>query len=146
MKRLTLLLLAAFLVMAATPLRSNAQRSIKTISVTFNTTSDDKDHDTYLRCQILTPDDHWLASNEGQFGHFPDGGTYTLFLNMGAPDYSSSLLSQSRLYVGIWPNGNDTWNFRWQVTVTYWDGSQSTSSGTGGLDQDDNAFKLVIFN
>jgi hypothetical protein len=124
---------------------SNAQRIISNISVVLNTTNDDKDDNTYLECQVLTSDNHWLASNAGQFGLFPNNSTYTLNLNLGSSNYPETLLSQSALYVHIIPNGHDGWNFGWSVVVTYTDGTRSTSSGTAGLDQNNTSFRLIIF-
>lgn len=144
MKKLKLIVLITFLA-AFSSFNALAQRTIRSIAVVFNTTNDDKDNDTYLECQILTPDNHWLAQNAGQFGLFPDNSTYTLNLNMGSPYYSETLLSQSALYVHIIPNGNDTWRFGWCVVVTYTDGSQSRSSGTGGLSESGSSFRIIIF-
>ena len=144
MKNLKLFTLITFLTVFYS-FNAQAQRTIGSIAVVFNTTNDDKDNDTYLECQMLTPDNHWFANNAGQFGLFPNNSTYTLNLNLGSPYYSETLLSQSSLYVHIIPNGHDTWNFGWCVVVTFTDGTQTRSSGTGGLNEVNNAFRLVVF-
>jgi hypothetical protein len=145
MKRVITISVSVVLLSLITSSTSLAQRMISSITVVFNTTTDDKDNDTYVQCQLLSADNHWLGSRDGQFGRFPNNSTYTLPLTLGEPNYSEELLHGGRLMVLIIPNGHDTWVFTWQVIVSYNDGSQSIANGTGALDQNNNAFNLQVF-
>lgn len=145
MKLLKIIIFAAVLNLVCTS-PAEAYRTIRSIALELNTTNDDKDNNTYLECQILTSDNHWLAQNSGQFGLFPDNSFYTLYLNLGNANYSETLLSQSSIFLRIVPDGDDTWNFNWCVIVTYTDGSQSRSCGRGGLNEGANWFRLTLFS
>lgn len=125
--------------------QTHAQRFIRSIAVELNTTDDDKDNDTYLECKVLASDNSWLAATSGQFGLFPDHTSYTLYLNMGSPNYPEAFLSPSTLYMRIAPHGRDTWHFNWCVVVSYSDGNQSRICGTGSLNEDATWFRLPLF-
>ena len=123
-----------------------AQRTIQSIYVTFNTTNDDKDWDTWIRFQVQSSDGSWLGTQEGTFGgSFPNNSSYTYALTLGNPYYKEYLLSNSYFYVLMIPNGHDTWNFGWIVTVIFNDGTRRVATGTGGLNETNNSFKLGLF-
>ena len=144
MKRATLILIIALV--STAPHTIWAQRFISSVFITFNTTNDDKDRDSWTRFQLQSADGSWLATNEGTFGgSFPNGSTYTFEMNLGEPDYSDYLLNNTYLSMQFAPVGHDTWNFNWILIVNFSDGTQVRSNGTGGLSQDVRSFRLKVF-
>lgn len=124
---------------------SFAQRMIQSVSMTFNTTNDDKDWNSFIRFQLQSADGSWMATQEGTFGgSFPNGSTYTFWLALGG-NYSEYFLNNSYLYMLFIPVGNDTWNFNWALRINFTDGSYRIRSGTGGLNESGNSFRLQVF-
>jgi len=137
-----LLLSALIVTFCLGPLKSNAQ-TISSVYITFTTTNDDKDWDSFIRFQLQSANGSWLASREGTFGGtFPDGSVYTFQLNMGEPYYQASMLNNTYLYMYMAPVGSDTWNFQWEMVVNLSDGRKRVASGTGGLSDGRQSFRL----
>lgn len=137
-------MLIAIVLMLSIHSDSFAQKTITSIYVTFNTTNEDKDHDTWIRFQVQAADGSWLGNREGTFGKFPNNSSYCYALNLGDPYYNALLLNNSYLYLLIVPNGDDSWNFGWVVTINYNYGSPSVITGTGSLNESYNSFRLRI--
>ena len=144
MKQFAFLLIVS--IICAKPNLLLAQRNIESVSITLNTTNDDKDFDTFIRFQLQSADGSWIATNEGRFGGtFPEGSTYTFPLKLGNSHYPEKLLLNTFLYAYINPVGNDTWSFTWQLVVNLDDGTRMVANGQGGLSESRNSFKLRAF-
>jgi len=144
MKKAALILIIALV--SAAPNTTWAKRYISSVFITFNTTNDDKDWNSWTRFQLQSANGSWLASNEGTFGgSFPNGSSYTFPMNLGEPDYADYQLNNTYLAMDFAPVGHDTWNFNWILVVNFSDGTRATNSGTGGLSQDTRSFRLKVF-
>ena len=101
------------------------KKLIRNISVIFNTTTNDKDHDTYLSVYLNMHDyndnvDYYLAKKEGIGGHWNDHSENTVTLDL-AGDYDLEKYKNAFVKLVISPNGNDKWEFNYTVKITYVD-------------------------
>ena len=142
MKKIALML--ALIVCFASP-DAFGQKMIQSINITFITTTDDKDWNSFIRFQLQSADGSWMGTGEGTFGgRFPNGSTYSYYMGLGG-NYSDWLLTNSYLYMFMAPVGNDTWNFNWILRVNFTDGTYRENIGTGGLSESTNNFRLRVF-
>jgi len=99
---------------------------LENASIVFNTTDEDKDHDTALTVMVTDYDQQNVASAWGCYGHFNDRSTYTIqmtVLNQAPMD----LLDRGTIRIHIDPNGHDTWRFNYILTLLFDDGSSYSS-------------------
>ena len=101
------------------------RKLIRNVTVTFNTTTNDKDHDTYLSVYFNTHDyadnvDYFLAKKEGIGGHWNNNSVNTVTLDL-AGEYDLENYKNAFFRLTISPNGNDKWEFNYTVNVTYVD-------------------------
>lgn len=113
-------------------------------NVRFRTTDDDKDHDTNVavsvRCGTTT-----IASTSGSYGKFDDNTDNGPFgLNVHERRRKADISGQCHLYIIENPNGNDEWHFNWELRLTFSDGSELVSNGSGNLDRDRNTLSKVL--
>jgi hypothetical protein len=101
------------------------KKELRSVSVTFNTTTNDKDHDTYLDVYLEYHDyedntDYYIAKKTGIGGHWNDHSSNTVTLDL-AGKYDLENYKNAFLKLHISPNGNDKWEFDYIVNVTYVD-------------------------
>ncbi|MDN3657839.1 hypothetical protein QWZ08_19460 [Ferruginibacter paludis] len=102
-----------------------SKKEIRSVSVTFNTTSNDKDHDTYLDVYLNYHDyqdntDYYVAKKNGIGGHWNNGSSNNVTLDMaGKLDLEQHRDALIKLHIS--PNGNDKWEFDYTVNIVYVD-------------------------
>ncbi|HVQ96246.1 MAG TPA: PASTA domain-containing protein [Mycobacteriales bacterium] len=91
--------------------------------IRFFTTNDDKDFDTALSVQALTPGGSTAALTNVTAGTFPDNttnGPFALTVNGG---FTAGQLNNGSVRLAITPVGNDTWHFSVRLDLTFSDGT-----------------------
>ena len=101
------------------------QKKVRNVEVIFNTTTNDKDHDTYLYVSLNVHDfsdnaDYYLAKKEGIGGHWNDHSTNSVTLDL-AGDYDLEKYKNAFMKLHISTNGNDKWEFNYTVKIIYVD-------------------------
>ena len=105
---------------------SAAAQSLATVTATFDTTDNDKDHDTYLDVQLVTNRGKVLAEKMGIGGHWNNNSSNTVTLDV-KNDIDKKDLKAAIVRLTIHPNGNDKWAFNYHVQIAWTD--QTTSDG-----------------
>ncbi|MFJ8140880.1 hypothetical protein [Streptomyces sp. NPDC096013] len=103
-------------------------------TATFDTTDENKDHDTTLTIKVLTASGRTAATAVGDFGEFTDGSEHPIPL-LVRPTVTWDQLQGGRLTFHVDPVGDDTWRFRYNVLLNFNDGDFS-------LTQDSNVISL----
>jgi PASTA domain len=91
--------------------------------IRFFTTNDDKDFDTALSVQSLTPGGSIAALTNITSGTFPDNttnGPFALTVNGG---FTAGQLNNGSVRLAITPVGNDTWHFSVRLDLNFSDGT-----------------------
>jgi hypothetical protein len=92
-------------------------------TITFNTFTDDKDFDTFVRATVNNANGSLAAVTSGFFGVFPDQTTRGPFRMTVRSGVSWESLTDNHVVITITPNGNDTWRFGFEVDLMFSDGS-----------------------
>ena len=108
------------------------------VSATFDTTTNDKDHDTDLDVNVYNNQGVLLAARTGIGGHWNDHSTHIVSLDL------KNALPKPQVPAGsvrldIHPNGNDKWEFNYHIDLTYSDGSVTEEHWDGRVLTQDNA-------
>ena len=111
--------------------KSSDEPFVTAISVTFDTTTNDKDHDTYLDISVFNNKGVILANKSGIGGHWDDHST-----NIVSLDLKNALLKSQvpagQVNLVIHPNGNDKWEFNYHIDIYYSDGNTFTQKNWKG--------------
>ncbi len=97
-------------------------RELTGAKIIFNTTTNDKDGDTKVRVIIKDDSRTAVLEIEGDFAHFDDHSTHTEDLRL------LNLTSRDSVKKGTWeiritPNGDDRWEFNFEIDFFFNDGS-----------------------
>lgn len=95
---------------------------VRTLMVTFNTTSDDKDPDSFLVVEVLAPGNKKLASySQNGLDYFGNGTTkkkaLSLMGNVRVDDFKDAAIR-----ICMTPTGKDRWDFTFSVSGESFDG------------------------
>ncbi|WP_018681595.1 hypothetical protein [Actinokineospora enzanensis] len=108
---------------AAAPVHANASgATLRSASITFTTLTDDKDSDTLVTVLVKDRDGRVDAQTTGFFGQFKDQTSKTLPLRIRSGAAWDALENGGSITITIAPNGHDTWNFAYEVDLSYSDG------------------------
>src|SRR5262249_22578285 len=105
---------------------------------TFDTTTNDKDHDTYLDVSVYNNRGMLIAQLTGIGGHWNDHSTNVVNLDL-KNKIKRSDVPAGRVTLTIHPNGNDKWEFNYHVDLNYSDGSVTEKAWSGKVLTQDNA-------
>jgi hypothetical protein len=100
---------------AQEPTRISAQ-------VKFNTTRDDKNSDTKLDVYLKTSEGHEVAKSEGNEGRWKKNSSHTAALQVEG-GRSKAEVENGSVSLTLHPKGNDEWDFNYEVTLKFSDGS-----------------------
>ena len=112
-------------------LKAAEDPELTSVVATFDTTTNDKDHDTYLDVHVYNNRGVLIAQKTGIGGHWNDHSTNEVGLDL-VNRVKKSDVPAGRVRLTIHPNGNDKWEFNYHVTLTYGDDS-ATQKGWDGL-------------
>ena len=117
--------------------RADPAALLTSASITFFTDTDDKDGDTFVATRVLDGTLGRLAARaQGFYARFPDqtdNGPFPLTVRSGE---TADALEFGRIEITITPNGHDTWNFSYILTLHFSDGStEEADSGPVSLSQ-----------
>lgn len=111
---------------------------VQSVVATFDTTTNDKDHDTYLDVSVFNNAGVLIASKTGIGGHWNDHST-----NVVALDLKNALpkdqIPSGTVRLDIHPNGNDKWEFNYHIDISYADNSVTQRGWDGKVLTQDNA-------
>jgi len=111
---------------------------VTSVTATFDTTTNDKDHDTLLDVAVSNDKGTLIANKTGIGGHWNDHSTNSVVLDVkNALRKSETPAGSVRL--DIHPNGNDKWEFNYHIDITYADGSVTERHWDGKVLAQDNA-------
>ena len=138
MSRLSRILIS-LLIISSTAATLYAADSPELVSVdaTFDTTTNDKDHDTYLDVKVYNNRNVLVAEKTGIGGKWNDHSTNTIALDL-KNKVTKSDLPAGKVRLDIHPNGNDKWEFNYHVTITYSDNSVTEKRWDGKVLAQDN--------
>ena len=122
-----ILLAICFISLFSNSFAQAKKKLIRNVVVVFNTTNNDKDHDTYLDVSLNVHDysdnvDYYLAKKTGIGGHWNNNSSNAVTLDL-AGQYDLENFKNAFMKLHISPNGNDKWEFNYTVTITYIDES-----------------------
>jgi hypothetical protein len=132
-KMKTIMYCLALVAMAGFTSAAFAQEPTLTSSqVRFNTTRDNKKASTQLDVYIKTNHGHEIAKSEGNGGLWKENSTHTITLRVeGRP--TKAEVQNGSISLAIHPNGDDTWDFNYRVTLRFSDGSVIRKHFSGGV-------------
>jgi hypothetical protein len=111
---------------------------VTSVTAQFDTTTNDKDHDTYLDVQVFNNRGTLIAQKTGIGGHWNDHSSNTVALDLSnALEKKDVPAGKARLT--IHPNGNDKWEFNYHIDITYSDNSVTEKGWDGKVLTQDNA-------
>jgi len=108
-------------------------QNVTKATITFHTTSDDKDGDSQIRDRIVCDNQDFLkleccsAGKHSKDDHFDDGSTKSRDMRLITPLRKERLRSCS-FVAGLTAKGNDRWIAIYTLDVTYQDGSREQFS------------------
>jgi hypothetical protein len=90
--------------------------SIENIAVQFHTTTDDKDSDTEVQCNLLPyqpgVQTGIIASYFGSLGGYLNNGSFSRWFNLSWPAGNNWFQGNTYIFqIILDPNGHDTWRF-----------------------------------
>lgn len=144
-KWLVLILVGIFVASAPVMRASSDDPELTSVSATFSTTSNDKDHDTLLDVMIYNNRGKLLAQSRGIGGHWNDGSSNEIGLTL-VNRLKKSEIAGGRVALAIHPNGNDKWEFNFDLTLTYEDETTTQKGWQGLVLTDDNSTKSLNWN
>ncbi|PPK64995.1 hypothetical protein V5P93_004260 [Actinokineospora auranticolor] len=108
---------------SATPAHADAAgATLRSASITFTTLTDNKDFDTLVTVVVKDRDGRVDAQTSGFFGEFKDQTSKTLPLRIRTGATWDAIENGGSITVTIAPNGHDTWNFAYELDLSYSDG------------------------
>ena len=111
---------------------------VTSVTATFDTTTNDKDHDTYLDVSVYNNRNVLIAQKTGIGGHWNDHSTNTVTLDLKNA-LKKSQIPAGNVRLAIHPNGNDKWEFNYHIDITYSDDSVTEKNWDGKVLTQDNA-------
>ena len=118
--------------------RAKDEPYVSGVSATFDTTTNDKDHDTYLDVSVFNNQGILIAQKTGIGGHWNDHSTHVVSLDLKNA-LGKSKVPGGRVDLAIHTNGNDKWEFNYHIDITYSDQSVTEKGWSGKvLTQDDS--------
>jgi hypothetical protein len=114
-----------------TNLQKEDDVSIVSVSATFDTTTNDKDHDTYLDISVENNRGVLMANKTGIGGHWNDHSTNQVALDLKNA-LKKSEVPAGTIKLAIHPNGNDKWEFNYRIDIAYSDGLTFTEKNWDG--------------
>jgi len=109
--------------------RVSTAQTIKSISIAFATTDDDKDWNSQVRdrivCNNLNQATLNCCSADRNGDHWDNNSTHSAPMSLVVNNIQKGALNGCTIYFGMAPVGHDTWIFIPTLTVTYTDGSQN---------------------
>jgi hypothetical protein len=139
------IMLAALGAGATRILASDDSPELIAVSVTFDTTSNDKDHDTLLDVTVYNNRGKLLGRSTGISGHWNDHSRDEIGLNL-VNRLTRDDIPGGRLTLTIHPNGNDKWEFNAHVTLTFDDESEIEKTFNGKVLTQDNPSVTLTWN
>lgn len=106
-------------------------------SATFDTTTNDKDHDTLLDITVLNNQGVVAFNKTGVGGHWNDHSTSVVSLDLKNA-LRKSEISSGAVRLDIHPNGNDKWEFNYHVNLSFSDNSMAEHRFDGKVLTQDN--------
>ena len=131
----------ALLVVFAFATKSYSQ-TITNVQVVFKTTDDDKDFDTKVEIVYKTGNEVLVAYRYNDLGgRFPDNSINNIPLDLRNSNIPESFIPGSKIIITIFPVGNDTWIFYFDLKITLSDGDVRLYTFNGvTLTEDDQTF------
>ena len=118
---------------------------VQSVSATFDTTTNDKDHDTYLDVAVYNNGGVLIADKTGIGGHWNDHTTNVVSLDLknalSKPDVPAGAVR-----LDIHPNGNDKWEFNYHIDITWSDNSVTEKRWDGKVLTQDNSSTTDVWN
>ena len=137
-KLLKHVLIGGFALTCATTTVYAENPEVVSVDATFDTTTNDKDHDTYLDVKVYNNRDVLVAEKTGIGGHWNNGTPSTVALDL-KNTIKKTDLPAGKVRLDIHPNGNDKWEFNYHITITYSDNSVTEKRWDGKVLTQDNA-------
>ena len=103
---------------------------LTTVSVQFDTTTNDKDHDTRLDVRVFNNRGTLIAQKTGITGKYEDHSSNSVVLDL-SNNLEKKDVPAGRIALAIHPNGNDKWEFNYTLEITYSDNSTTQKSWSG---------------
>jgi len=118
---------------------------LTSVTAVFDTTTNDKDHDTYLDVLVYNNRGTLIAQKRGIGGHWNDHSSNTVALDL-TNTLRKTQIPAGRVRLDIHPNGNDKWEFNYHLDLTYQDGSVTEASWDGKVLTQDNPTTIDSWN
>ena len=106
----------------------------------FETTTNDKDHDSIVTIAVKRGNAVIAASNNTG-GHWNDHSNHSVNLNLGAGWIRNDLMGQTTTELSFSTNGNDKWEFNYLLRLTFSDGNVTECRYNGQVLTQDDTFR-----
>jgi hypothetical protein len=112
------------------------------VSLIFDTKGKDKDHDTALAIRVCNAEGIVVAERTGITGHWIEKSRYLVSLDLkNSP--TKAEISAGSVHLQIHPNGNDSWEFSYNMWMFFsdqttfeqhWEGKSLTQEDSSTVD------------
>jgi hypothetical protein len=135
-----LALVAVMAVTASSGVRAADPVTLSSAEAVFQTTSNDKDHDSLVTITVKRGNTIIaVANNIG--GHFNDGSTHNVNLDVGGGWTRDNLTSRTKTELSFSTNGSDKWEFNYLIRLNWSDGTTTEQRWNGQVLTDDDRFR-----
>lgn len=106
------------------------EQTLTSVEAKFDTTTDEKNHDTKLDVYVKNSDGHEVAKSEGNEGRWNKHSSHTITLQVeGSP--TKAEVANGSVSLTLHPHGADKWEFNYKVTLKFSDDSVITKELNG---------------
>jgi hypothetical protein len=109
----------------------------------FETTTNDKDHDSYVTISVKCGNTV-IASSNNSGGHWNDHSNHAVALDIGQGWSKEMLKSRTKTELSFSTNGNDKWEFNYVLLLHWSDGTTTENRYNGQVLAQDDAFRSYV--
>ena len=117
-----------------------AEPTLVSAEAVFETTTNDKDHDSIVSIAVKRGNTVIAASNNTD-GHWNDHTNHTVALDIGSGWSRDALTSRTKTELSFSTNGNDKWEFNYILRLTWSDGTSTECRYNGQVLTQDDRFR-----
>jgi hypothetical protein len=146
MKRSACLLLMALLLAVGSGswyARAANDATLVSAEAVFETTTNDKDHDSVVSIAVKVGNTVIAASSNTQ-GHWNDHSTHAITLDIGSGWKRNDLSARTKTELSFSTNGNDKWEFNYVLRLRWSDGTTTENRYNGQVLTQDDGFRSYV--
>lgn len=136
-------LLAVFSPMKTATVRASSAVTMVSAEAVFDTTTNDKDHDSVVSI-VVKRGNTVIAASANTEGHWNDHTTHAVTLDIGGGWTRDDLANRTKTELSFSTNGNDKWEFNYVLRITWSDGTTTENRYNGQVLTQDDSFRSYV--